>query len=79
MDWSAIIVGVLTLVGALVGTYVSNRKSQALMEYRMEQLEHKVDLHNRVIERTYRLEESVKVLEAEEHRQNERIKGLERQ
>lgn len=77
MDWSAIIVGVLTLIGALVGTYFSNRKSQALVEYRLEQLEHKVDLHNKVIERTYKLEEAVAVLEMEEHRQNERIKGLE--
>ena len=77
MDWTGIIVGVLTLIGALCGTYFANRKSAALMEYRLEQLEHKVDLHNSVIERTYRLEESIAVLEAEEKRQNERLKGLE--
>lgn len=77
MEWTSIIVGVLTLIGALCGTYFANRKSAALMEYRLEQLEHKVDLHNSVIERTYRLEESISLLEAEQHRQNERIKGLE--
>lgn len=77
MDWTGIIVGVLTLIGALCGTYFSNRKAQALVEYRLEQLEKKVDLHNQVVERTFRLEESVAVLEAEEHRQNERIRGLE--
>lgn len=77
MDWTGIIVGVLTLIGALAGTYFSNRKAQALVEYRLEQLEKKVDLHNQVVERTFRLEESVAVLEAEEHRQNERIRGLE--
>ena len=77
MDWSAIVVGVLTVVGALVGTYFSNRKSQALVEYRLEQLEKKVDLHNKVVERTFRLEEAVALLETEEHRQNERIRELE--
>ena len=77
MDWTGIIVGVLTLCGALAGTYFSNRKAQALVEYRLEQLEKKVDIHNQVIERTFKLEESVAVLEAEEHRQNERIRGLE--
>ena len=49
---TAVIVGFLSLLG----TYLSNRKSQALIAYRLEQLEKKVDLHNQVIERTYRLE-----------------------
>lgn len=46
----------ITAVGALVGTYLSNRKSTALMEYRLKQLETKVDKHNNVIERTFKLE-----------------------
>ena len=49
---TAVVVGFLSLLG----TYLSNRKSQALIAYRLEQLEKKVDLHNQVIERTYRLE-----------------------
>lgn len=62
---------------ALLGVYIANRKSAALMEYRLEQLEKKVDVHNSVIDRTYKLEERTELQEAELHRQNERLKILE--
>lgn len=77
MDWSTIAVAVITAAGALAGTYFANRKSAALLEYRMEQLENKVNLHNQVVERTYKLEESVALLDAEGKRHNERLKILE--
>lgn len=51
-----IIVGVLALIGTLAGTYFSNRKTTALIAYRMENLEEKVNQHNQVVERTYKLE-----------------------
>ena len=51
-----IIVGVLALIGTLAGTYFSNRKTTALIAYRMEHLEKKVNQHNQVVERTYKLE-----------------------
>ena len=73
----AIVVAVITGVLSLVGVYAANRKSAALVEYRLEQLEKKVDVHNKVIERTYRLEEQVALIEAEEKRQNKRIDALE--
>ena len=62
---------------ALIGVYVANRKSAALWQYRLEQLEKKVDKHNNVIERTYKLEERTELQEAELKRQNERLKILE--
>ena len=49
---AAVIVGALSFAG----TYLSNRKSQALIAYRLEQLEKKQDAHNNLIERTFRLE-----------------------
>ena len=52
----AIIVAVLGLVGTLAGSYFANRKSAALVAYRLEQLEQKVNRHNHVIERQYELE-----------------------
>lgn len=61
--WGEIIVGIVTAVASLVGVYVSNRKSAALISYRMEQLEKKVEKHNNVIERVYRLETKVEELE----------------
>ena len=41
---------------SLVGVYLANRKSAALVEYRLKKLEAKVDKHNNIIERTYILE-----------------------
>ena len=45
-----IIVGILSLIGTLAGTYFANRKSSALIAYRLELLEKKVDKHNSVVE-----------------------------
>ena len=56
-----IIVAILSLCGTLVGAYMANRKSSALIEYRLKQLEEKVNKHNNVIERTYALEKRVEV------------------
>ena len=66
MDWSAIIVGVLSLVGTLAGSYGGMK----LTSYRIEQLEKKVEKHNSVIQRTFILEEQMKVA-------NHRISDLE--
>lgn len=57
MDWIAtIVVGVLAFAGTLIGALLANRKSSALIAYRLQELEKKVDKHNHVIERTYALE-----------------------
>ena len=73
----AIIVAALGLVGTLVGSYLANRKSTALIAYRLEQLEQKVSKHNNLVERTYALEESVALLEERVRVANHRIADLE--
>lgn len=52
----SIIVALITGLLSLLGVYISNRKSQALVIYRLQQLEDKVDKHNKIVERTYVLE-----------------------
>ena len=52
----------VTVIGNIVISLLSNRKSMALIEYRLQQLEKKVDLHNSVIDRTYELEKQVAVI-----------------
>lgn len=54
--WTSLVPAVITGILSLVGVYLANRKSAVLMEYRMQQLEQKVDKHNQVVERVYRLE-----------------------
>lgn len=73
----AIIVAALGLVGTLVGSYLANRKSTALIAYRLEQLEQKVSKHNNLVERTYALEESVALIDERMKAANRRIAHLE--
>lgn len=72
-----IIVGILSLIGTLAGTYFANRKSSALIAYRLELLEKKVDKQNSVVERTFKLEEQTAVIEEKIKVANHRIEGLE--
>lgn len=78
MEWiSTIIVAAISLVGTLVGAYLANRKSSALIAYRLEQLEQRVNKHNNLIERTYALEEKTDLLEERMKVANHRIGDLE--
>lgn len=54
--WIAALSALATGVLSLIGVYIANRKSSALIGYRIEQLEKKVDVHNRVVERVFKLE-----------------------
>ena len=62
-----VVVAVLSLLGTLIGSFGGTQ----LIKYRIEQLEKKVEKHNSVVERTYLLEEKIKVA-------NHRIDDLER-
>lgn len=73
-----IITALITGGLALLGTYLSNRKSAALIAYRLEQLEKKVEKHNSVVERTYKLEELTAVQEEQIKVANHRISDLEK-
>ena len=72
-----IIVGILSLIGTLAGTYFANRKSSALIAYRLELLEKKVDKHYSDVERTFKLEEQAAVIEEKIKVANHRIEDLE--
>ena len=61
--WIAALSALLTGLLSLLGVYVANRKSSALMAYRIEQLEKKMDRHNQVLERTFVLEGQVAELQ----------------
>lgn len=72
-----ILVAVLSLFGTLAGAYFANRKSSALIAYRLEQLESKVQKHNNVIERVFMLEKHEAVIDEEIKVANHRIDDLE--
>ncbi len=54
-----VIVSLITLFGSALGTFAGIAVNTKLTNYRIEQLERKVDKHNNVIERTVKLEERI--------------------
>lgn len=60
-----IISSLLSLVGTLVGTFGGILVASKLTVYRIEQLEKKVEKHNSVVERTFKLEGEVVELQHE--------------
>ena len=71
---SEIIIAVCSLLGTAAGSFGGMR----LMSYRIEQLEKRVDKHNNVIERVYRLEEKDAIHDEQMRVANHRIADLER-
>lgn len=62
---STIIVGILSLVGTLVGTLSGIFINNKLTIYRIDKLEEKVSKHNNLIDRMYKVESRVTLLEEE--------------
>lgn len=54
-----VIVSLITLCGSALGTFAGIAVNSKLTNFRLEQLEKKVNKHNNVIERTGKLEERV--------------------
>ena len=52
-------VAVLSYLGTLRGARQAQREATALIAYRLQQLEDKVNRHNSLVERTFRLEARV--------------------
>ena len=52
----AIVVALIGLGGSAIGAFGGVMASARLTQYRLKQLEEKVNKHNNLIERTYRLE-----------------------
>ena len=52
----AIIVAILGFAGTLLGSLFGVLTAQKLTQYRLSQLEEKVNKHNNLVERTYKLE-----------------------
>lgn len=58
-----IIVAVITVIGVIVSNYFSNNSTRKLILYRIDQLEHKVNKHNNLIDRVYQLENRENIIE----------------
>lgn len=77
MDISAIIVGALALIGTIAGSMIGSNKTAALVAYRLEQLERKVQMHNNAVERLYKAEQDIEVQKEQIKVANHRLEDLE--
>ena len=73
----AIIVALIGLAGSAAGSLCGVLVSSKLTQYRLEQLEKKVEVHNQVIDRVYKLEERTELQEEKIKVANHRIGDLE--
>ena len=69
--FAASVTGGVTLAVCLVNNYFQQSKTRALLEYKLNELTERVNKHNDLVERTYRLEEQVSIT-------NEKVKELTR-
>jgi uncharacterized protein Yka (UPF0111/DUF47 family) len=72
-----IIVTIISFTGTLLGTLGGIVASAKLTLYRIEQLEKKVEKHNNLIERVYKIEERTTVAEEKIQTVEHRVDGLE--
>lgn len=69
----------VALVVCLITNHAQSQKSQAIIEYRLNELTREVQKHNNLIERTYKLEQDT-ALQAEQIKvANHRLDDLERE
>ena len=69
---TAVICGIISAASAIIVSVITAIYNNKLIVYRLEQLERKMDKHNRLIERVYNLEEAQSVTD-------ERLKHLEKE
>ncbi len=72
-----IIIALMSLLGTGIGSLSGILAANKLTNYRIEQLEKKVEKHNQVIDRVYKLEQRDAIVEEEIKVANHRIEDLE--
>ncbi len=80
----AIITGIVGIAVCMINNAFQNKRADeqhnttiALIEYKLDQLAKKVDLHNNAVERLYKVEQKVAVHEEKFSVANHRIEDLE--
>ena len=72
-----IMIAVLSLIGTLLGSLAGILTANRLSNYRIGKLEEKVNKHNSLIERTFRIEQNIAILDNRQKVSEHRIEDLE--
>lgn len=75
---ASLISSAITLLVCVINNHFQNNKTSALIDYKITELTRRVDKHNNVIERTYKLEELTALQEEKLKVVNHRITDLEK-
>jgi hypothetical protein len=73
-----VLVALIGLAGSGIGSFIGIVANTKMTNYRLEQLEKKVEKHNGLIDRTYSLEERITLNEEKIKVANHRLDDLER-
>ncbi len=80
----AIITGIVAIIVCVINNAIIHRANKqqhdttiTLIEYKLDQLTHKVDLHNNAVERLYQAERNIDLQEEKIRVANHRIEDLE--
>lgn len=76
--WVQIIIAFLAFLGTLIGSIAGILTANKLTNYRIEQLEKKVSVHNQLVDRMYNVERREDVIEEKVKVANHRLDDLER-
>ena len=60
---TAVISGLCVAVPSIIATVSANRKDNAVVKYRIDDLTAKVNKHNNLIERMFKVEERISIIE----------------
>jgi len=63
--WTAIISGLCVAIPSVLATISSNKRNNDLVIYRIDELDKKVHEHNNLIDRMYKAEKSISLIESE--------------
>ncbi len=72
-----VLISLLSLTGTLLGSLAGILTSNRLTNYRLSQLENKVNKHNHLIERMFQLEQDMAVLDNRQKVSEHRLSDLE--
>lgn len=75
---AALISAAFALVVCLVNNHYQQNKTTAIIQYKLDELTKQVEKHNKVIDRTYHLEEQAMLYEEKMKVVRHRIEALER-
>ena len=74
---NTVVVALLSLFGTLIGSFAGILTANKLTNYRLSQLEKKVDKHNHAIERMYELEKHEEITEEQIKSIDKRVERME--